>query len=123
MYTGDDFNHAELIAGDAEGHSEARLGIFDAIAPAALAALSALARGAENEFFDIVASTVPPSRHIFKVPTRVCKSHGRFINYLNGLHDNFVMAGGRESARSAVQFASRSCAGSRTRRGGSRIRS
>ena len=49
MYTGDDFNYAELIAGDGTGsaqnhrHSDALLGIFDAIAPAASAALAALA--------------------------------------------------------------------------------
>ena len=42
MYTGDDFNYPELIAGDAEGYSDALLGIFDAIAPAASAALAAL---------------------------------------------------------------------------------
>src|SRR5436189_517227 len=35
MYTGDDFNYAELIAGDDKGFSHALLGIFDAIAPAA----------------------------------------------------------------------------------------
>ena len=45
MYTGDDFNYAELIAGDEKGHSDALLGIFDAIAPAASAALGELARG------------------------------------------------------------------------------
>ena len=45
MYTGDDFNYAELIAGDGVGteithrQSDALLGIFDAIAPAASAAL------------------------------------------------------------------------------------
>ena len=38
MYTGDDFNYAELIAGDDKGFSHALLGIFDAIAPAASAA-------------------------------------------------------------------------------------
>src|SRR5690242_11275480 len=53
MYTGDDFNYAELIAGDAEGHSDALLGIFDAIAPAAAAALGELARGAEKSFHEI----------------------------------------------------------------------
>ena len=42
MYTGDDFNYAELIAGDDKGYSDALLGIFDAIAPAASAALGAL---------------------------------------------------------------------------------
>ena len=40
MYTGDDFNYAELIAGDDQGYSDALLGIFDAIAPAASGALS-----------------------------------------------------------------------------------
>ena len=40
MYTGDDFNFAELIEGDAQGYSDALLGIFDAIAPAASQALS-----------------------------------------------------------------------------------
>jgi hypothetical protein len=44
-YTGDDFNFVELIAGDEQGHSHALLGIFDAIAPAASAALTAQARG------------------------------------------------------------------------------
>ena len=34
MYTGDDFNFAELIEGDGTHHSDALLGIFDAIAPA-----------------------------------------------------------------------------------------
>src|SRR6185312_11830156 len=45
MYTGDDFNYAELIAGDEEGYSDALLGIFDAIAPAASAGLARLAKG------------------------------------------------------------------------------
>ena len=45
MYTGDDFNYAELIAGDEEGYSDALLGIFDAIAPAASAGLARLSAG------------------------------------------------------------------------------
>ena len=65
MYTGDDFNFAELIAGDAPGHSDALLGIFDAIAPAASAALTALAAGDRARFDAILAPTVPLSRHIF----------------------------------------------------------
>src|SRR5438067_4239753 len=44
MYTGDDFNYPDLILGDEHGYSHALLGIFDAIAPAASMALSALAR-------------------------------------------------------------------------------
>ena len=105
MYTGDDFNYAELIAGDAEGYSDALLGIFDAIAPAASAGLSALGRGSQNEFFDILEPTVPLSRHIFKSPTRFYKTGVVFLAYLNGLQDHFVMVGGQESARSLQHLA------------------
>src|SRR5262245_59713772 len=73
MFTGDDFNYAELIAGDSQSYSDALLGIFDAIAPAAAAALGALTRGEAKTFHDILAPTVPLSRHIFKAPTRSCK--------------------------------------------------
>src|SRR5215212_6371574 len=45
MYTGDDFNYAELIEGDAQGHSDALLGIFDGVAPAASVALQAFDAG------------------------------------------------------------------------------
>jgi hypothetical protein len=105
MYTGDDFNYAELIAGDGEGHSDALLGIFDAIAPAASAGLAALGRGSQNEFFDILEPTVPLSRHIFKAPTRFYKTGVVFLAYLNGLQDHFVMISGQESARSLHHLA------------------
>src|SRR5438093_5971948 len=59
MYTGDDFNYAELIAGDSQGYSDALLGIFDAIAPAASAALGQLAAGDVAGFYAILAPTVP----------------------------------------------------------------
>src|SRR5208282_1776783 len=84
MYTGDDFNYAELIAGDGTGYSDALLGIFDAIAPAAAAALGALARGDAKTFHGIFAPTVPLSRHIFKAPTRFYKTGIVFMAYLNG---------------------------------------
>ncbi len=105
MYTGDDFNYAELIAGDEEGYSDALLGIFDAIAPAASAALGALGRGSSNEFFDILEPTVPLSRHIFRAPTRFYKTGVVFLAYLNGLQDHFVMVGGQQSARSLLHLA------------------
>ncbi len=105
MYTGDDFNYAELIAGDEDGHSDALLGIFDAIAPVASAALEALGRGSDNEFFDLLEPTVPLSRHIFKAPTRFYKTGVVFLAYLNGLQDHFVMVGGQESARSLQHLA------------------
>jgi hypothetical protein len=100
MYTGDDFNYAELIAGDAHGHSDALLGIFDAIAPAAAAALSALEQGHTDEFHAILAPTVPLSRHIFQAPTRFYKTGVVFAAYLNGHQNHFAMIGGQQSARS-----------------------
>ncbi len=105
MYTGDDFNFAELIAGDDQGYSDALLGILDAIALAASAALSALARGSRNEFHDMLAPTVPLSRHIFKAPTRFYKTGIVFMAYLNGHQQHFVMVGGQQSARSLLHLA------------------
>jgi hypothetical protein len=105
MYSGDDFNYAELIAGDPRGHSDALLGIFDAIAPAAAAALGALARGDSATFHAVLAPTVPLSRHIFKAPTRFYKTGVVFMAYLNGLQDHFTLVGGQESARSTLHLA------------------
>jgi len=105
MYTGDDFNYAELIAGDDQGYSHALLGIFDAIAPAAAGALSALADGDLATFHDIFAPTVPLSRHIFKAPTRFYKTGVVFVAYLNGHQDHFTMVGGQESTRSTLHLA------------------
>jgi hypothetical protein len=104
-YTGDDFNYAELIAGDGRRHSDALLGIFDPIAPAASAALSALAEGRTAAFHDILARTVPLSRHIFKAPTRFYKTGVVFMAWLNGHQDHFTMVGGQESARSTLHLA------------------
>jgi len=105
MYTGDDFNYAELIAGDEDGHSDALLGIFDAIAPAASAALTRLSAGDLQGFHGILEPTVPLSRHIFKAPTRFYKTGVVFLAWLNGLQDHFVMVGGQESARSLLHLA------------------
>ena len=105
MYTGDDFNFAELIEGDAEGYSDALLGIFDAIAPAASGALSALAAGDRGGYHDLLAPTVPLSRHIFSAPTRFYKTGVVFLAWLNGRQDHFVMVGGQESARNLLHLA------------------
>jgi hypothetical protein len=105
MYTGDDFNYAELIAGDGESYSHALLGIFDAIAPAASAALISLAKGDTASFHDILAPTVPLSRHIFRAPTRFYKTGVVFMAYLNGHQNHFTMVGGQESARSTLHLA------------------
>jgi hypothetical protein len=105
MYTGDDFNFAELIAGDEHGHSDALLGIFDPIAPAASAALSALAAGDRATFDAILAPTVPLSRHVFRAPTRFYKTGVVFLAWLNGHQKHFVMVGGQQSARSVLHLA------------------
>jgi hypothetical protein len=105
MYTGDDFNYAELIAGDDEGYSDALLGIFDAIAPAASAGLARLADGDVQGFHGILEPTVPLSRHIFRAPTRFYKTGVVFLAWLNGLQDHFIMVGGQESARSILHLA------------------
>jgi hypothetical protein len=105
MYTGDDFNYPELIAGDAKGYSHALLGIFDVIAPAASAALVKLAANDTENFHDILAPTVPLSRHIFRSPTRFYKTGVVFMAYLNGHQDHFTLVGGQESARSSVHLA------------------
>ena len=111
MYTGDDFNYAELIAGDGVGdaptqqHSDALLGIFDAIAPAASAALAALAAGDRERFHAILAPTVPLSRHIFRAPTRFYKTGVVFMAWLNGHQDHFIMVGGQQSTRSLPHLA------------------
>ncbi len=104
MYTGDDFNYPELIAGDEAGHSHALLGIFDAIAPAASHALAALAQGRRQEFLDILAPTVPLSRRIFGAPTRFYKTGVVFLAYLNGHQPHPVMLAGHQAMRSLPYF-------------------
>jgi hypothetical protein len=109
MYTGDDFNFASLIGGDGSekpgSHSDALLGIFDAIAPAASAALTALANGDRKRFDAILAPTVPLSRHVFAAPTRFYKTGVVFLAWLNGHQGHFTMVGGQQSARSLVHLA------------------
>ncbi|MGE0797143.1 MAG: dihydrodipicolinate synthase family protein [Lautropia sp.] len=111
MYTGDDFNYAELIAGDGHGtqpnhgKSDALLGIFDAIAPAASAALGELAAGNAERFHAILGPTVPLSRHIFRAPTRFYKTGVVFMAWLNGHQSHFTMVGGQQSARSLPHLA------------------
>jgi hypothetical protein len=111
MYTGDDFNYAELIAGDGQGSapvhgkSDALLGIFDAIAPAASAALGELAQGNVMKFHAILGPTVPLSRHIFAAPTRFYKTGVVFMAWLNGHQSHFTMVGGQQSTRSLPHLA------------------
>ncbi|MEU7828760.1 dihydrodipicolinate synthase family protein [Nonomuraea sp. NPDC049129] len=110
LYTGDDFNYPSLI----KSGSHALLGIFDAIAPAAAAALRALdaaeqSTGAEAArnlalYDEILAPTVPLSRKIFETPTYNYKTGIVFLAWLNGHQDAFAMVNGAQSARSLVHL-------------------
>jgi hypothetical protein len=104
MYTGDDFNYDRLIAGDAEGHSDALLGIFDAIAPAASLAMTALDAGDVARYEELLAPTVALSRLIFAAPTQHYKTGVVFLAYLNGFQNHFRMVRGAESARSVAHL-------------------
>lgn len=104
MFTGDDFNYPKLILGDGTHRSDALLGIFDAIAPAASAALQALDGSDEAEYARIFDPTVPLSRKIFETPTYNYKTGIVFLAYLNGFQEHFRMVAGLESARSIVHL-------------------
>ncbi len=96
LYTGDDFNYPQLI----RSGSDALLGIFDAIAPAAAAALTALDADDAQGYDEAFAPTVPLSRHLFATPTYYYKSGICFLAWLSGHQEGFVMVGGLHSARS-----------------------
>lgn len=105
MYTGDDFHYPELIGGDEEGHSDALLGVFAVIAPAAAAALLALDRGQPDRYRQIMDSTVPLARRLFWPPTQYYKTGVVFLSWLAGHQEHFVMVGGLQSARSPAHCA------------------
>jgi hypothetical protein len=104
MYTGDDFNYPTTIRGDGERHSDAFLGAFDLIAPAASAAVQALDAGNDTRFEEILAPTLELSRHVFSHPTYDYKTGVVFMAYLCGHQDHFRMVNGLESARSIVHL-------------------
>ena len=102
LYTGDDFNYAGLIRGDADGsHSDALLGAFAAITAPAAAALAALDEGDLTGYDAAMAPTVPLSRLIFEPPTYHYKVGVAFLAWLNGLQPHFVMLGGLQRQRPA----------------------
>jgi hypothetical protein len=105
LYTGDDYNYLELIEGDGVHHSDALLGAFAAIAPAASAALSALDTGDIDGYRREMAPTIALSRHVFAAPTYYYKTGIAFLAWLNGHQDGFVMVAGLQSARSILHLA------------------
>jgi hypothetical protein len=100
MFTGDDFNYDTLIRGDAHGHSDALLGVFDAIAAPARAALERLDAGDPAGFSAVLSPTVALARHLFTTPTSAYKTGVVFLAWLNGHQKHFHMLGGAQSARS-----------------------
>ncbi len=105
LYTGDDFNYADLIAGDGDHYSHALLGIFAAIAPAASQALDALAQNDMDRYHALFTPTVPLSREIFRVPTRFYKAGIAYLAWLNGSQSHFIMPGGFQSSRDICHYA------------------
>jgi Protein of unknown function (DUF993) len=101
LYTGDDFNYAALIRGDATGHSDALLGAFAAITAPAAAALAALDRGDTDGYDAAMGPTVPLSRLIFEPPTSRYKVGVAFLAWLNGWQPHFAMLAGLQRERPA----------------------
>ncbi|GAB5512134.1 MAG: dihydrodipicolinate synthase family protein [Hyphomicrobiales bacterium] len=104
LYTGDDFNYADLIEGDGTHYSHALLGIFAAIAPAASQALEALAKGDRETYHALLGPTVPLSREIFKAPTQFYKAGIAFLAWLNGAQSHFIMPAGFHSSREIAHY-------------------
>ncbi|MGI9489928.1 MAG: dihydrodipicolinate synthase family protein [Geminicoccaceae bacterium] len=104
MYTGDDFNYPELIAGDEQGFSHALLGIFDPLAVAVGKAISQLGEDDVEGFRKTLDPTVPIARQIFRAPTQYYKTGVVFLAWLNGHQDHFVMLGGAQSMRPLPYF-------------------
>ncbi len=101
VYTGDDFNFAELIAGEADldqsasadpqnigRFSHALLGIFDGIAYPAGIALRLLAHGRRKEFLEIMQPCEELSRAIFEHPTQHYKAGLAYLTHLDGRQPN-----------------------------------
>jgi hypothetical protein len=104
MYTGDDFNYPELIAGDDKGYSHALLGIFDPLAPAAAHAVGLLGKGDVAGFRATLDPTVPLARLIFRAPTQYYKTGVVFLAWLNGFQDHFIMLNGAQAMRPLPYF-------------------
>ncbi|MBO6758685.1 MAG: dihydrodipicolinate synthase family protein [Roseibium sp.] len=105
LYTGDDFNYADLIRGDGTHYSHALLGAFAAIAPVASQALEALAKDDLETYHALFAPTVPLSREIFKAPTQFYKAGIAFLAWLNDAQSHFIMPGGFQSSREITHYA------------------
>jgi hypothetical protein len=105
VFTGDDYNYVDLIAGDGIRSSDALLGAFSAIAPFASAAFARLDEDDEPGFRAILGPTETLSRLVFVAPTQYYKVGVAWLAYLNGRQDHFRMIGGFETGRSLEHLA------------------
>ena len=105
MYTGDDYHYPQLIKGDAQGYSDALLGIFDPIAPLAAAALNHLAAGETARYDQLMTASAALSRVIFCPPVPHYKTGVVFLAWLNGFQNHFIMLGGAQARRPLRYFA------------------
>lgn len=104
MYSGDDFNYPELIAGDDHGYSDALLGIFDPLAAAVGKSIGDLGAGNTKGFHATMDPTVPLSRLLFRAPTQYYKTGVVFLAWLNDFQSHFTMLGGAQSMRPLPYF-------------------
>jgi Protein of unknown function (DUF993) len=104
LYTGDDFNYAELIKGGPDGHSDALLGAFAAITAPAAEALHALDAGDVARYDAAIRPTLPLSRTIFENPTFNYKAGIAFLAWINGLQRHFAMLDGFQGRRTAAHL-------------------
>ncbi len=114
MFTGDDFNYVDLIGGSdlvapvqgedqskrGKQHSDALLGAFAAVAPAASVAIRALDSNDPVRFKEVLSPTEDLSRHLFSAPTYFYKTGVAFLSWLNGHQPAFQMVSGHHSSRS-----------------------
>ncbi len=104
LYTGDDFNYPDLVVGDGKRHSDALLGIFAAIYPAASTALQALDAGHPDRAHAVLAATEALGRHVFTAPTSSYKAGIAFLAWLNGAQPGFQLVDGLQSGRSVAHL-------------------
>ena len=103
-FTGDDLDFPRLIEGEDGFHSDALLGIFDAIAPVAATAFGRLDNGDVDGFHALLEPTVQLSRHMFETPTLHYKTGVVFLAFITGHQTHFRMIGGQEGGRSIIHL-------------------
>jgi hypothetical protein len=100
VFTGDDYGYTSLLLGDGTHHSHGLLGVLDPIAPIASSGFTALDRGDEAAFTDIMNRSIPLATTMFEPPADRYKVGTVFVAWLSGYQNHFRMVSGREGMRS-----------------------